>query len=54
MKILFITPHLSTGGGPQYLLNKNNQYINSPLYQKMNRKAEGGLASLTKRQMAKA
>lgn len=22
MKILFITPHLSTGGGPQYLLKK--------------------------------
>lgn len=33
----------------QYLLNKNKQYVNSPLYEKLNKKAEGGLASLTKK-----
>jgi len=38
----------------QYLLNKNKEYINSPLYKKTGGKAEGGLASLTKRQLAKA
>jgi len=28
MKVLFITPHLSTGGGPQYLLKKISSLIN--------------------------
>ncbi len=28
MKVLFITPHLSTGGGPQYLLKKIVQLNN--------------------------
>ena len=27
-KLLFITPHLSTGGQPQYLLQKIKSFIN--------------------------